>query len=123
MELRIHSEGRPGGREKSPDYSAFRTASASTSTAPQTSDEDEHVLILDLADSSKGKKSSNPGFVGFASMTSVISRFGAVRFVYAPPPALTPDGMKKLVNRRNERFTQAVNEYICRCFQLPFAVL
>ncbi|KAH9951273.1 DEAD/H helicase [Amylocystis lapponica] len=99
IDLRIHGQSqdsskRSKARENSPDYAAFSTARSSSSKVEDVPDEDEHVLILDLAENSKGKKSSNPGFI------------------YAVPPALTPDAMKKLVVKRNERFTQAVNELL-----------
>ncbi|EJF65709.1 P-loop containing nucleoside triphosphate hydrolase protein [Dichomitus squalens LYAD-421 SS1] len=95
IELRIHSDHQPGSsrRERSPDYSAFRTASASSSLV-NDEDEDEHVLVLDFIDNSRGKK---PGDTGLA---------------YALPPALTPAATKKLVERRNNRFVQAVNELL-----------
>ena len=32
--------------------------------------------------------------------------------MYTVPPALTPAATKKLVEKRNERFIQAVNEYV-----------
>lgn len=34
-------------------------------------------------------------------------------FIFALPPALTPEATRKLINKRNERFIQAVNEYVC----------
>ncbi|GJE86964.1 DEAD/DEAH box helicase [Phanerochaete sordida] len=55
-------------------------------------DDDEHVLVLDFEDSSKGQKMSNG--------------------LLAPPPALTPAATKKLVERRNERFERAIHELI-----------
>ena len=49
---------------------------------------------MDFVVYSRGKKSANPGFA------------------YAPPPALTPAATKKLVERRNNRFVEAVNECV-----------
>ncbi|CAL1704265.1 unnamed protein product [Somion occarium] len=57
-------------------------------------DDEEHVLVLDFIDPSKGKKTSNLGFL------------------YSLPPALTPAATKKLVEKRNDRFVQAVNELL-----------
>lgn len=93
IELRIHSDQRRGSvrREPSPDFSAFQTASASTSRVNDI-DEDEHVLVLDFIDNAHGKKPTNPAFG------------------YTLPPALTPAATKKLVERRNGRFVEAVNE-------------
>ncbi|KAI9064267.1 P-loop containing nucleoside triphosphate hydrolase protein [Trametes sanguinea] len=94
-EIRIHSDQHVGSgrRERSPDYAAFQAAGASSSRLNDV-DEDEHVLVLDFLDNSRGKK--NPG-TGLA---------------YALPPALTPAATKKLVERRNERFVEAVNELL-----------
>ncbi|KAJ7093176.1 P-loop containing nucleoside triphosphate hydrolase protein [Mycena epipterygia] len=56
--------------------------------------EEEHVLILEFVDKSNGKKIEDPGQMLTA------------------PPSLTPAAMKKLVEKRNEKFSQAVNELI-----------
>ncbi|KAI0709033.1 P-loop containing nucleoside triphosphate hydrolase protein [Earliella scabrosa] len=95
IELRIHGDQQSGSsrRERSPDFSAFRSAGASSSRVHDV-DEDEHVLVLDFVDNSRGTKPMNPGFA------------------YALPPALTPAATKKLVERRNERFVEAVNELL-----------
>ncbi|KAI8998791.1 DEAD/H helicase [Trametes punicea] len=94
-ELRIHSDQHvgPGRRERSPDYSAFQTIGVSTSRVNDV-DEDEHVLVLDFLDNSRGKKNAGTGLA------------------YALPPALSPAATKKLVERRNERFVEAVNELL-----------
>ncbi|KAI0781100.1 DEAD/H helicase [Trametes elegans] len=93
-ELRIHSDQHPGGhRERSPDYSAFQSANASSSRV-NDDDEDEHVLVLDFIDNTRGKKKADG------------------RLAYALPPALSPAATKKLIERRNERFTEAVNELL-----------
>ena len=93
LELRIHSDQQPGSsrRARSPDFSEFRTAGTSSSRVNDV-DEDEHVLVLDFIDNSRGTKTGNAGFA------------------YALPPALTPAATKKLVERRNSRFVEAVNE-------------
>ncbi|KAJ6606558.1 P-loop containing nucleoside triphosphate hydrolase protein [Mycena vulgaris] len=57
-------------------------------------DEEEHVLILEFVDKSNGKKIEGPSEMLTA------------------PPSLTPAAMKKLVEKRNQRFSEAVNELI-----------
>ncbi|PFH49106.1 hypothetical protein AMATHDRAFT_76387 [Amanita thiersii Skay4041] len=57
-------------------------------------DEDEHVLVLTFAENLKGKKSANPGLP------------------YLTYPSMSPSAVKKLVEKRNEIFQQAVNELI-----------
>ncbi|KAJ7756837.1 P-loop containing nucleoside triphosphate hydrolase protein [Mycena maculata] len=57
-------------------------------------DEEDHVLVLEFVDKSNGKKVEDP--------TQMLTA----------PPSLTPAAMKKLVEKRNERFSQAVNELI-----------
>lgn len=51
------------------------------------------MLVLDFVDNARGKKPTNPAFG------------------YTLPPALTPAATKKLVERRNDRFVEAVNEW------------
>ncbi|KAH9946253.1 P-loop containing nucleoside triphosphate hydrolase protein [Epithele typhae] len=96
-ELKIHStqQGSSSRRERSPDFSAFQNSAKSSASRVNDVDLDEHVLVLDFIDNSRGKKpSSNAGFA------------------YAPLPALTPAATKKLVERRNGRFVEAVNELL-----------
>lgn len=57
-ELRIHAESQER-RERSPDYAQYSSQPGSGA------DDDEHVLVLDLQENSRGKKSANPGFVLF----------------------------------------------------------
>ncbi|KAH9854069.1 DEAD/H helicase [Lenzites betulinus] len=94
-ELRIHSDQHVGSsrRERSPDYAAFQAAGASGSRTNDV-DTDEHVLVLDFMDNSRGKKSASSGLA------------------YTLPPALSPAATKKLVERRNARFAEAVNELL-----------
>ncbi len=108
-ELRIHSDQHVGSgrRERSPDYSAFQSAGASSSRVNDV-DADEHVLVLDFVDSSRGKKPSPSGYAPAPGQRTFV--LNVRRLAYALPPALTPAATKKLVERRNERFTQAVNE-------------
>ncbi|KAL1758264.1 hypothetical protein FB107DRAFT_207459 [Schizophyllum commune] len=74
-------------RSKSPDFGKYLGTSSGGGAV------DEHVLILEFADNSKGKKSAAQGQL------------------ITMPPAMTPAAVKKLVEKRNERFVQAVNEY------------
>lgn len=108
-ELRIHSDQHvsSGRRERSPDYSAFQSAGASSSRVNDV-DADEHVLVLDFVDSSWGKKTPGSGYVSVPDERTFV--LNMCRLAYALPPALTPAATKKLVERRNERFSQAVNE-------------
>ncbi|KAI0374726.1 DEAD/H helicase [Pilatotrama ljubarskyi] len=94
-ELRIHGDQHVGSgrRERSPGYSAFQTAGPSSSRVNDV-DADEHVLVLDFMNNSRGRKTASTGLA------------------YALPPALTPAATKKLVERRNERFVEAVNELL-----------
>ncbi|KAJ7702373.1 hypothetical protein B0H17DRAFT_923441 [Mycena rosella] len=55
--------------------------------------EEDHILILEFVDKSNGKK---------AGPTEMLTA----------PPSLTPAAMKKLVEKRNQRFSEAVNELI-----------
>ncbi|KAK7693290.1 hypothetical protein QCA50_002857 [Cerrena zonata] len=102
-QLRIHEDSvkqvtqdRSSSASKSADFS-LPPSSIGSDTRPlglTVDDEDEHVLVLDFHETTKGKKTSNPGFM------------------YTLPPALTPAATKKLVEKRNERFVQAVNELL-----------
>lgn len=49
-----------GARDRSPDFNL-----ASWSTKMQVVEPEEHVLILEFAENSKGKKSENNPFVAF----------------------------------------------------------
>ncbi|KAI0811238.1 P-loop containing nucleoside triphosphate hydrolase protein [Irpex lacteus] len=88
LELQVHESENARGREKSPDFAAHTSASQSIIAR----DENEHVLVLDFEDNSRGKK---PG----DRMLSL-------------PPALTPAATKKLIERRNDTFEGAVRELI-----------
>ncbi|CEL61922.1 hypothetical protein RSOLAG1IB_04672 [Rhizoctonia solani AG-1 IB] len=61
--------------------------------------EEEHVLILDFAESRKVKPSQR----------------GSQSSGFASPVALTPAGLKNLIEKRNDRFCTAVNELISAC--------
>ncbi|KAH7919907.1 P-loop containing nucleoside triphosphate hydrolase protein [Leucogyrophana mollusca] len=94
-ELRIHAEtvsqlAAKKGRA-SPDFSMQPQSTPSGSQIGL--ENDEHVLILEFAENSRGKKEqAGPGL--------------------SLPPSLTPAALKKLVEKRNERFSDAVNELI-----------
>ncbi|KAL1683546.1 hypothetical protein EV122DRAFT_286287 [Schizophyllum commune] len=75
-------------RSKSPDFGKYLGTSSGGGAV------DEHVLILEFADNSKGKKSAAQGQL------------------ITMPPAMTPAAVKKLVEKRNERFVQAVNDLL-----------
>ncbi|KAG8953362.1 hypothetical protein FRC03_011793, partial [Tulasnella sp. 419] len=99
-DLRIHSDkgSQPEGRSKSGrDDDIY---------APQTSSikDDEQVLVLDFVEQKKGKKESS------GPLNS-----------YSLPPSLTPQALKKLIEKRNERFAHAVNELILACNSTPDA--
>ncbi|KAH8117220.1 DEAD/H helicase [Phellopilus nigrolimitatus] len=98
-QLRINAESqtdealRSKGRGKSPDFSAFSRKDASSSSG--SSPEDEHVLVLDFAASKgTGKKADTPSFA------------------FQLPPSLSPAAVKKLIEKRNERFEHAVDELL-----------
>ncbi|EIW85377.1 DEAD H helicase [Coniophora puteana RWD-64-598 SS2] len=93
-ELRIHGDNSSqarGGR-KSPDFSFSSQAGTSSSQLPGL-EEEEHVLLLEFAENSKGKKDAPQG-------------------LFTMPPAMTPAAVKKLVEQRNDRFYDAVNELL-----------
>ncbi|KAI0797837.1 P-loop containing nucleoside triphosphate hydrolase protein [Abortiporus biennis] len=92
IELRIHEATQNANKSKEVDFSI--PGPLTQGALNMTEDEEEHVLILDFVDGSKGKKTTNPGFL------------------YAPPPALTPAATKKLIEKRNSRFEEAVNELL-----------
>ncbi|KAF8556873.1 P-loop containing nucleoside triphosphate hydrolase protein [Imleria badia] len=89
-ELRIHAETvsqqQRGGR-RSPDFSI-----PSSSQLPGM-EEEEHVLILEFAENSRGKKEKSGTGLSL-------------------PPAMTPAQTKKLIEHRDERFTRAVDELL-----------
>lgn len=99
-------------RGESPDFSAFASGMKGTSTE----DEDE-VLILEFAENSRGKKNANLGWVlSFGLIKTLIPIFDELRFSYTAPPSLTPAALKKLVEKRNERFSEAVDEFVIAFF-------
>ncbi|KAL4065341.1 P-loop containing nucleoside triphosphate hydrolase protein [Scleroderma citrinum] len=93
-ELRIHAEtssqAQKNGRN-SPDFS-LRSQGPSSSQLPGI-EEDEHVLVLEFAENSRGKKQRAGPSLSLA-------------------PAMSPARAKKLIENRDERFQCAVNELI-----------
>ncbi|KAL0947334.1 hypothetical protein HGRIS_013453 [Hohenbuehelia grisea] len=85
-ELRIHGESMDSKRRESPDFSM-------PSSSSMTLESQEHVLILEFADNSKGKKSGPND-------------------LYSAPSALSPAAVKKLIENRNSLFLRAVNDLI-----------
>ncbi|TFK54805.1 P-loop containing nucleoside triphosphate hydrolase protein [Heliocybe sulcata] len=86
-QLLIHASS---SREKSPDFSL----SPSSSRLNPSEAEEDHVLILDFLDATRGKKATH------------------TQHTLAPPPSLSPEAVKKLIEKRNERFAAAVDELL-----------
>ncbi|KAJ7261398.1 DEAD/H helicase [Mycena haematopus] len=86
------------------DLQQFSQGSRADFRLPKGFDSDEerkedHVLVLEFVDKSKGKKmDSECGSNSLQMLTA--------------PPSLTPAAMKKLIEKRNNRFSAAVNELI-----------
>ena len=60
-EVQAHNFGSSGGRERSPDFSAFILRNPDDESVRGTSHEDEHVLVLDfIANKGSSKKPENP---------------------------------------------------------------
>ncbi|KAI0051412.1 P-loop containing nucleoside triphosphate hydrolase protein [Auriscalpium vulgare] len=84
-----------------PDFERDIKASQASSTIGVSYDDNEHVLVLELEDGVKsGRKIEESGLV--------------------MPPAMSPEKVKKLIEKRNAMFARAVKEYfppmIMRCF-------
>ncbi|THH32988.1 hypothetical protein EUX98_g1173 [Antrodiella citrinella] len=93
IELRIHAECMSQRSTDTADYTITKPKTVNK-TEFSSIEDDEHVLILDFADGPRGQKSANVGIA------------------FGPPPAMTPAATKKLVEKRNNRFTEAVNEVL-----------
>ncbi|KAG9125889.1 hypothetical protein FRC07_005747 [Ceratobasidium sp. 392] len=91
-ELRINATSANDDKDKYDPYAPNNFA------AP--TDENEHVLVLDFVESSGGSRLSGGNASGSGFML---------------PVALTPTAMKKLIEKRNERFSAAVDEFIAAC--------
>ncbi|OJA19678.1 hypothetical protein AZE42_06950 [Rhizopogon vesiculosus] len=94
-DIRIHAEtlGREHKRSNSPDF-ALRSRPLATPASSQLPghEEEEHVLVLEFAENFRGPKKPGPGL--------------------SLPPTVTPAQLNKLVDQRNQRFEEAVNELI-----------
>jgi len=77
-------------------------------------EEEEHVLILEFAGKSVGRKSRNPGSVNTLSAVGLSDPFFSPSL--SSNVSLNPNAAKKLIQRRNERFEQAVNEFALNFF-------
>ncbi|KAG5342219.1 hypothetical protein C0989_004531 [Termitomyces sp. Mn162] len=88
-ELRVTEDSLKGRRENSPDCSV--SGAASTSVAA-LENEDDHILILEFVDNARGKKTKGNNIVTVS--------------------ALQPAAVKKLVEKRNKRFHEAISEYV-----------
>ncbi|TFY81755.1 hypothetical protein EWM64_g2254 [Hericium alpestre] len=84
----IRVNGTSTDRQPSPDFGKFEDQRLRDGKFK----EPEYVLVLEFHDSSKGKKAQDVGLI--------------------PAPALTPAGVKKLVEKRNEAFNRAVDELL-----------
>ncbi|KAF8677689.1 DNA replication factor CDT1 like [Rhizoctonia solani] len=89
-ELKVNAD--TAGKDGTPDIYAPQNFSGDSS-------EEEHVLVLDFAESRK-VKGSQRGSQGSGLIL---------------PVALTPAGVKNLIEKRNDRFCAAVNELIAAC--------
>ncbi|KAJ7286047.1 P-loop containing nucleoside triphosphate hydrolase protein [Mycena rebaudengoi] len=90
-EILVHDSQDPG-KVKASERTDFRIVGPVDSDQSQRTE--DHVLILELVDKSNGKGIANPSDMLTA------------------PPSLTPAAMKKLIEKRNQRFSQAVDELI-----------
>ncbi|KAF8964071.1 DEAD/H helicase [Flammula alnicola] len=87
-ELQVNEENSKKPSARSIDYSK--------ATLPESSGSQEgHILVLDFVDTLRGRKS------GTSSQSLSIST-----------PSLSPAAVKKLIEARNQRFQQAVNELL-----------
>lgn len=93
------------GKERagSSDYSAYSAG---------VLQEDEHVLILDFAELGKPRARREDQFVILPlPLHALLTVWGRTDTPYSMPPSLTPAALKKLIEKRNERFAKAVDEY------------
>ncbi|QRW02955.1 DEAD/DEAH box helicase [Ceratobasidium sp. AG-Ba] len=91
-ELRVNAASASDEKDK------FDVYDPSNFTAP--ADENEQVLVLDFVESNSGSRPP---------------RGSAPANGYMLPVALTPAAIKKLIEKRNERFSAAVDELVSAC--------
>lgn len=86
-----HPTSNHQGRSSEDEFESFvkKSTLASSIDCHPTNEEDEHVLVLEFADKSRGRKPED-------------------RFAFSLPPAMTPQQVQKLVETRNARFIDAV---------------
>ncbi|KZS99153.1 P-loop containing nucleoside triphosphate hydrolase protein [Sistotremastrum niveocremeum HHB9708] len=99
-ELRVHESSQK--RSKSPDYGSALTPRREL----QGFDDNEHVLVLD--------------FIEVKPKAKKLERLPVETLI--PSPALTPAGVKKLIEIRNQRFETAVEELLqaaAECGETP----
>ncbi|KAH6918791.1 DEAD/H helicase [Coprinopsis sp. MPI-PUGE-AT-0042] len=86
-DLQLH-----GDKEKDFELRAHPQAGPSSATQG----EQGHILILDMVDNLKGKKSKNTGFA------------------YSQPPKVTVGQLQKLIDKRNEACKEAINNFLLK---------
>jgi DEAD/DEAH box helicase domain-containing protein len=94
-------------RAQSPTYSAYTSSSVGGGL-----EEEEHVLILDFGElGNSGARKKDPFVIFSLPLSCWIFNCGD-RFdtSYSLPPSLSPVALKKLIERRNDRFAKAVDE-------------
>ncbi|KAJ8595607.1 DEAD H helicase [Rhizopogon salebrosus TDB-379] len=94
-DLRIHAEtlSQQHKRSNSPNFALHsRSLATPASSLLPGQEEEEHVLVLEFAENFRGPKKSGPGL--------------------SLPPTVTSAQLNKLVDQRNKRFEEAVNELI-----------
>jgi len=69
-----------------------------------------HVLVLDFQDDVKGKKSNNSQRVYLNPLTALSTNAGHLNRTLGSAPTMSPAAVKKLIDARNSRFVNAVNE-------------
>ena len=111
-EHRIHGDAdmlkRSGRRESSPDFSV-------PDPLGLRSENGDHVLVLEFAENSKGKKNKNPRSVCYRYFLPFPEGHGLISSAYALPVSLSHNAVKKLIEKRNDRCAQAITEFVPLC--------
>lgn len=106
-DLRIHGDSVQSSksrRELSPDFSI--------SSSSKGDHDGDHVLVLEFADNSRGKKAQNTGYAFNNSQHGNTGLYLLTPDSLSAPSSLTPQAVKKLIEKRNESFQRAVDEYV-----------